>query len=729
MTDPIRVLHVDDDAAFTDLAAEFLERESERIDVRTETDPTAALEAARSGGIDCIVSDHDMPGMDGIELLESIREERPDLPFVLFTGKGSETVASDAVSAGVTEYLQKESGTDQYTLLANRIENVVERDRSRRAVSRQKRYLETLVSNLPGVVYRCRNEPGWPMEDVEGDLEKLTGYETDRFVTGDLVWGEDAIHPDDRDRVWDAIQGAIERDDPFECTYRIRTEGGETKWVWERGRAVDLATTDGESVEGFITDVTESKRRERRFEAIFDNTYQLTGLTEPDGTILEANDAALSFAGVDREAVVGEPLWEGPWFQSGPDARETAREAVETARDGELYRDEVTIRGEDGRAFVDFSVRPVTNGDDEVTLLVPEGRDITELKRRELALRRTERDFEAIFNDPNLLVGLLDTDGTTLDVNDTAIGYLDAARDDVVGEPFSETPWWTDDQREAVERWIEEAAAGDYVEYDATHHSDGGIDEPATVEGTLRPVFDDEGDVTRIVVSATDVTERVRRTRELAERTRELRRRKERLDELASFVSHDLQSPISTVTGRLELAHETGDMEHVEHAIRAMERVDDLRTDLVNTLQSGEIVSDVRSVELAPVLDDVWTAVDPPAAASYTAPDDVRIDADPDALQRLLENLVGNSIEHGPADVDVRVGRFDGGVFYEDNGSGIDPEHREHVFIPGFSTKTGDEGIGMGMASVRQIVLAHGWEIDIADANALDGVRFEIVTE
>lgn len=69
-----------------------------------------------------------MPGMNGIEFLESVRAIDEDLPFILFTGKGSEEVASEAISAGVTDYLQKQSGTDQYTILANRITNATSRN-------------------------------------------------------------------------------------------------------------------------------------------------------------------------------------------------------------------------------------------------------------------------------------------------------------------------------------------------------------------------------------------------------------------------------------------------------------------------------------------------------------------------------------------------------------------------------------------------------------------------
>jgi len=717
MADAIRILHIDDEPDFASLTADFLERESDYFDVVTETQPTSGLERIRSEDLDCVVSDHDMPTMTGIELLESVRDEYPDLPFILFTGKGSEEVASDAISAGVTDYLQKESGTDQYALLANRIKNAVERQQSQRAVQEQKRRLETIISNVPGLIYQCRNEPGWPMDEVAGECKELAGYSPDAIESGAVSWGKDVIHPDDRENVWEEVQEAIEDGEPFELTYRIETADGQIKWVWERGR--NVTDTDGKiiALEGFITDITESKRRERRFEAIFNNTYQFTGLLEPDGTLIEANEAALSFVGVERDDVVGKPLWEAEWFQSTQQAQDVAREAIETARNGELFRDEIKIQGTNEEAVVDFSVRPVTNDDGDVTLLIPEGRNISELKEREQTLREQEHQFDAIFNDPHLLVGLLDTDGTVKNINDTALEYVDASRDDVVDDPFWETPWWTDKYRATVKQWIASAADGEYVEYEADHPTgDGG---KATVEGIFRPVTGDDGTVSRIMVSAKDVTQRRRREREL-------KRHNEQFDEFASFVSHDLQSPVSTVQGRLELALQTGEMEHVEQAAEAIDRVDELREDLVTTLRTGEIVSETERIELESVMDDVWTAVDPPQTASITVEEDARIEADTDALQRMLENLVGNSIEHGPEDVAIRIGELESGIYYEDSGPGIDPEHRDRVFTPGFSTKNGEEGIGMGMASVRQIVLAHGWAIQIKDGDHLDGVRFEI---
>jgi PAS domain S-box-containing protein len=129
--DGISVLHVDDDAQFGDLVATYLEQIDDAISVSTETDPAAVLDVLQHDPVDCVVSDYQMPGMDGIELLEAVRAAYPNLPFVLFTGKGSEAVASEAIDAGVTTYLQK-NGTETYEILANRIQNAVCHHRSRR---------------------------------------------------------------------------------------------------------------------------------------------------------------------------------------------------------------------------------------------------------------------------------------------------------------------------------------------------------------------------------------------------------------------------------------------------------------------------------------------------------------------------------------------------------------------------------------------------------------------
>ncbi|WP_276299941.1 response regulator [Halorussus lipolyticus] len=140
-----RVLVVDDEPGLADMAAEYLQRIDEEMSTTATDSATDALERIRDGSeFDCVVSDYNMPDMNGLELLEAVREEYPSLPFILYTGKGSEEIASEAISAGVTDYLQKETGTDHYEVLAKRIENAISQNRAKMELRQTRQKIEAL---------------------------------------------------------------------------------------------------------------------------------------------------------------------------------------------------------------------------------------------------------------------------------------------------------------------------------------------------------------------------------------------------------------------------------------------------------------------------------------------------------------------------------------------------------------------------------------------------------
>ena len=147
MRGEVRILHVDDDPEFVDLTTAFLKRENTHWTVETATSASEGIELVSGGGFDCIVSDYDMPDENGIEFLRMVRADDLDLPFILFTGKGSEEIASDAISAGVSDYLRKGASTERYSLLANRITNLVRQYRAEANLERRLRQQE-LVAEL-----------------------------------------------------------------------------------------------------------------------------------------------------------------------------------------------------------------------------------------------------------------------------------------------------------------------------------------------------------------------------------------------------------------------------------------------------------------------------------------------------------------------------------------------------------------------------------------------------
>jgi len=308
------VLHVDDEEGIVDLAATFLEREG--LSVVSATDAETGLETLEERPVDAVVSDYDMPGTDGLEFLGAVREDYPDLPFILFTGKGSEEIASEAISRGVTDYLQKETGTDQYAVLANRIEESVRRYRAESDLAEARRRYETLLANLPGMAYRCTTDEGWPMSFVSEGCRTLTGYDPAELMGEAVDWEEDVIVAPDRSPVRRAVEEAIDHGDPFEVTYRIDRRDGERRTVWEQGRAIEADTDpdvdDATVLEGFITDVTARERNERALRtvsatqrAVLQRVTDGVILFDPDEReVVETNAAAADLLSRDESTLV-----------------------------------------------------------------------------------------------------------------------------------------------------------------------------------------------------------------------------------------------------------------------------------------------------------------------------------------------------------------------------------------------------------------------------------------
>lgn len=191
----IRILHIDDEPDFGDLVKAFLEREYDRFDVVTETCASDGIARLETDSIDCIVSDYDMPEMKGLEFLEQVRGSYPDMPFILFTGKGSEEIASEAIGRGVTDYLQKGTGTEQYEMLGNRILNSVQSYRTEHELEGLGRVLSHDLGNALQIAsgrLELALETGETdhLEKVEESLHRaitMLGDLTDAITAGTVV--------------------------------------------------------------------------------------------------------------------------------------------------------------------------------------------------------------------------------------------------------------------------------------------------------------------------------------------------------------------------------------------------------------------------------------------------------------------------------------------------------------------------------------------------------------
>ncbi len=204
----------------------------------------------------------------------------------------------------------------------------------------------------------------------------------------------------------------------------------------------------------------------------------------------------------------------------------------------------------------------------------------------------------------------------------------------------------------------------------------------------------------------------------------ELERQNDRLETFASMVSHDLRNPLTVAKGNLELAREERDSRDLEAVGRALDRMNELIEDVLQLARQGQPIDETEPIDLREIAESSWEMTDS-EEATLVVSEDPEIEADPDRLRQLFENLFRNSLEHGSPAVTVTVGSLENGFYVEDDGLGIPEEIREDVFGSGFTTNEG--GTGFGLAIVKEIVDAHGWTIRVTEGGE-GGARFEIET-
>ena len=233
------------------------------------------------------------------------------------------------------------------------------------------------------------------------------------------------------------------------------------------------------------------------------------------------------------------------------------------------------------------------------------------------------------------------------------------------------------------------------------------------------PIFGFNDEVDGYLIVLRDITA-------LKERERELNLKNERLDRFASVVSHDLRNPLGIAKTYLDFARETCETDDLDTVDESLDRMDAMIGDLLTMARAETSVDDTESIDLAAVAEDAWSTAQTDGATISNEFDETTIEGDRSLIQNVFENLFRNAVDHNGPPVTVRVGLLDGPGFYvEDNGEGIAPDQRADVFE--FGHTTSESGTGFGLAIVRELIEAHGWEISVT-GSATGGARFEIYT-
>lgn len=227
----INVLYVEDDPPQQMFLKLFFEEVDPSIHVETIESATAALEMI-DHSFDCILLDYQMPHSSGINLARSIRE-KSNVPIIMYTGQGSETVASEAFEAGVNDYVRKQVDPGHYVMLARRVRIAVEKSRSDDRIKELMETYERLVDNADEAVFRVKSEGGHVLY-LNLAAERILGYSREEWME-DPGLGAKIIHPDYVERQEQIIREINEKRKPLRDVV--------LGWVTKDGREVLLEYT------------------------------------------------------------------------------------------------------------------------------------------------------------------------------------------------------------------------------------------------------------------------------------------------------------------------------------------------------------------------------------------------------------------------------------------------------------------------------------------------------
>lgn len=447
--------------------------------------------------------------------------------------------------------VRDDSGRPVAVLIA--VRDISKRRETERALLESKRTLATLMANLPGMVYRCKNDAEWTMEFVSDGCFALTGYQPHDLVDSRKKSYASLIHSADLDGVWKGVQEGLDAKRPFELVYRIRDAEGTQKWVWEQGQGIFAAGGELEALEGFVTDITVRKHAEEALQNAHDElelrvaerTADLTNTNQElkreiiereraeeklreQGELLRtimttvphrvfwkdrnsvyigcnqnfATDAGLA----DPEVIVGKNDFDLAWRKEESEFFVKCDRDVMESGEAMLNIEEPQLRAGGEEATLLTSKVPLRDADGAVVGVLGIYADITELKQAEAALRESEQRLQ----------GILEYTSAVIFAKDPAGRYILANRrfGEIVGRPCQEAIGKVDFDlfpREVAQAFRvadqKVLKTGTSIEVEETVPlSDG----PHTFLSLKFPLYDKHGTPYAVCGVATDITARKR---------------------------------------------------------------------------------------------------------------------------------------------------------------------------------------------------------------------------
>jgi PAS domain S-box-containing protein len=620
--------------------------------------------------------------------------------------------------------------TDRKQLEAERLAATQERDRFFNLS------LDLLaVANFDG--YFTRLNPAF---------ERVLGFTSHELTTQPFL---DFVHPDDRATTVAAAQQLANRKMLVSFENRYRCQDGSYRWLlWS-------ATPDLEKnlIYASGRDITDRKQAEeslreseRKFTAIFDQSFELKGIVSLDGVLLEVNQTALDSIAAQREEIVGQLFWETPWWHT-EQLQQQLQAAIARAGKGEFMRYEVQFPHPSGVMLTtDFSLKPVFDETGKVWTIVAEAHDITEQQAALRERKRAERDLlesqERLRTGIEVAgVGLARFDYNTNLVAlspEAAILYGFPPDTTFVSREQIHATFHPDERAELeaiIAQVVDPAGTGWFARDHRVVWPTGevrclsvrkqvffaGVGE-ASASAEASPVENRVGGVgcpSHAILAAIDITDRNQIQSDLEARNREL-------DSFVHIVSHDLKAPLRAVANLskwieedLEGSLSVANQEQMNLLRARIERMSATIDGLLDYARIGRTADSIEPVAVGePIAEAIENLSPPPTFQIAIAKNLPTLYTKRLLLTQVFTNLIGNAIKHHDRiDGTIHIGIAERSNVYEfaiaDDGPGIEPEQHDRVFeiFQAINPQNRSDSTGIGLAIVKKIIEAEGGTI------------------
>ena len=501
---------------------------------------------------------------------------------------------------------------------------------------------------------------------------------------------------------------------------------------------------------GIYMDVTERKRAqttlkksEARLQTLFDSAAEFIFVIDPEGGIIHANRYVYLHSGYNEDELIGRDIKE----LFSEESRAFCACNFPGLRERGYHRADIDFACKDGRVIqMECSGTGVADENGKFTTFLIIQRDVTERKQAAIALANSEQRFRAIFNSTYQFIGVLDSDGILLEVNQTALDFGGLRQADVIGQPFWETFWWSysSEVQDRLKAAIREASQGKSVCYEEDVLAKDNT--TRTIDFTLKPVFDQQGETVLIIPEGRDITDKKWAEEELHRHHQELAHviRLSTMGEMASGMAHELNQPLAALVSYSETA-----ISLVKSSPSAPPQLRGILERASEQAQrAGSIIRHLREfvskendqkqpVDLDEVIKNLNILLSSELKSSKVKLEH-RLDgrgrkvlANKVQIEQVLVNLVRNSVEAIQS-----VPKYSGKVILttqllkdesievtvSDNGTGIDASMIGRLFNPFQTSKV--SGMGMGLSISRSIIEDHGgciWADEQCHSGALFG--------